>query len=153
MRVLVTGASGFIGSRLVPELIQRGHEVFCISRHDGESSRSETDIFWDLASRETPRELPDRIDGVAHLAQARRYRQFPDDAPEMFQVNVAGTAALLEYSRQAGANRPAESSHADFSTVIPTRSIALYKYPEGFHAATIGCVGKRRPSSSMRRLG
>jgi len=104
MRVLVTGASGFIGRRLVPELIRQGHEVFCIRRHDGESSRSETDFFWDLASRETPRELPDRIDAVAHLAQARRYRQFPDDAPEMFQVNVAGTAALLEYSRQAGAS-------------------------------------------------
>src|SRR5947207_1008741 len=104
MRVLVSGASGFIGSRLVPELIQQGHEVFCIRRHDGVVPRSETDIFWDLASREPPRGLPNHIDAVAHLAQARHYRQFPDDAPEMFRVNIAGTAALLEYSRQSGAS-------------------------------------------------
>jgi nucleoside-diphosphate-sugar epimerase len=104
MRVLVTGGSGFIGSRLVSGLIQQRHEVFCIRRHDSVSPGAGTDIFWDLASRETPRGLPDRIDAVAHLAQARRYRQFPDDAPEMFRVNVAGTAALLEYGREAGAS-------------------------------------------------
>src|ERR1700683_5009474 len=38
--------------------------------------------------------------------------------------------------------------HADFSTVIPTRSTALYKYPEGFHSATKGCT---LPAESVAR--
>jgi UDP-glucose 4-epimerase len=104
MRVLVTGATGFIGSRLVPRLIEQGHEVFCIRRNDSIGPRSKTDIVWDLASLEPARGLPDHVDAVAHLAQARHYRQFPDDAPEMFRINVGGTAALLEYARQAGAS-------------------------------------------------
>ena len=33
MRVLVTGATGFVGSRLVPELIDRDHEVRAMTRH------------------------------------------------------------------------------------------------------------------------
>src|SRR5947207_14867510 len=104
MRVLVTGASGFIGSRFVHRLTEEGHDVFCVRRDDAGRSTSGTDVFWDLESPVTPRDLPDRIDAVAHRAQARHYREFPDDAPEVFRVNVAATAALLEYGRQARAS-------------------------------------------------
>ena len=104
MRVLVTGASGFIGSRFVHRLTEEGHDVFCVRRDGAGRSTGGTDVFWDLESPVTPCDLPDRIDAVAHLAQARHYRNFPDDAPEMFRVNVNATAALLEYSRQARAS-------------------------------------------------
>ncbi len=33
MRVLVTGATGYIGGRLIPQLLDRGHEVRVLVRH------------------------------------------------------------------------------------------------------------------------
>src|ERR1051326_2684191 len=104
MRVLVTGGSGFIGRRLVYKLTKEGYDVVCVRRKGGEAPSCGTHVSWNLENPALPRDLPDRIDAVAHLAQARHYRQFPDDAPEMFRVNVAATAALLEYSRQARAS-------------------------------------------------
>jgi UDP-glucose 4-epimerase len=104
MRVVLTGASGFIGSRLVRKLSQMGHEIFCVRRHGGVAPSCGTDVLWDLASPAIPQDLPARIDAVAHLAQARNYRNFPGDAVEMFRVNVAGTAALLEYAHRARAS-------------------------------------------------
>ena len=35
MRVLVTGATGYIGGRLVPRLVAAGHHVVCLARHPG----------------------------------------------------------------------------------------------------------------------
>ena len=39
MRVFVAGASGAIGSRLIPQLVERGHEVVGSSRSPGKSDR------------------------------------------------------------------------------------------------------------------
>lgn len=33
MRLLVTGATGYIGGRLIPQLLERGHEVRVLARH------------------------------------------------------------------------------------------------------------------------
>jgi nucleoside-diphosphate-sugar epimerase len=42
------------------------------------------------------------LDAIIHLAQSRHYREFPEHAKDIFDVNVDGTFQLLEYARQAG---------------------------------------------------
>jgi nucleoside-diphosphate-sugar epimerase len=61
-------------------------------------------VRGDLAGSRLPEELPDRIDGVVHLAQSMRYREFPDGAEDVFLVNVQSTFRLLDYARRAGAS-------------------------------------------------
>jgi UDP-glucose 4-epimerase len=138
MRVVVTGASGFIGSRLVRKLSQMGHEIFCVRRHGGGGPSCGVDVLWDLACPVMPQDLPARIDAVAHLAQARNYRNFPGDAVEMFRVNVAGTAALLEYAHRARASvfclissgtvyEPYSGEIGEEAAVAPTRYLGASK--------------------------
>lgn len=102
MRVLVTGATGLIGKRLV-ERLAPGSEVFALVRQAGGELEGVERIQLDLSQPLDPAALPRTVDAVAHLAQSERYRDFPDGAMDLFAVNVQSTAALLEYARRAGA--------------------------------------------------
>ena len=103
MRVLVTGATGLIGSRLVERLAPE-HEVFALTRRPAPPADGVEWIRADLTQPLDAARLPEAIDAVAHLAQSDRYRDFPDGAMDLFAVNVQSTAALLEYARGAGAS-------------------------------------------------
>lgn len=102
-RVLLTGATGFIGGRLLSRLRER-HEVHALRRAGTQATEGVTWIEHDLAQPLDAAALPKRIDAVVHLAQSRLYREFPEGAADVFAVNVASTHALLDYAREAEAN-------------------------------------------------
>lgn len=101
MRILITGAAGFIGHPLVEHLTQ-SHEVFGLSRRPSAPARS---IQMDLSEGLDVAALPPRIDAVMHLAQSEHFREFPERADHIYAVNVESTFRLLEYARRAGASR------------------------------------------------
>jgi nucleoside-diphosphate-sugar epimerase len=100
MRVVVTGATGFIGSRLAGALAARGDQVWSVVR-SARSAPAGCPIVWDLTDARQPAGLPDTADVLVHAAQSRNYRNFPADAPEMFSVNVAATERQLEWGAKA----------------------------------------------------
>jgi UDP-glucose 4-epimerase len=102
MRVLVTGATGLIGSRLV-ERLAPANEVFALARRGGRELDGVDWIRQDLSNPVDLGALPAKVDAIAHLAQSERYRDFPDGAMDLFAVNVQSTNALLEYARGTGA--------------------------------------------------
>ncbi len=103
-RILITGATGFIGSHLI-KLVQGRDEIIILSRRRPDTLLG-SGIAWlggDLSERLDFSKLPDKVDVVIHLAQSRFYRQFPERADDIFDVNVQGTFRLLEYARHAKA--------------------------------------------------
>jgi UDP-glucose 4-epimerase len=102
VRILVTGATGFLGQAMLPLLTQRG-DVVALHR-PGSRPLGSDGVRWigqDLAGPLSD-ELPDRIDAVFHLAQSRRYREFPDGAVDVMEINTMATTRLLDYCRRAG---------------------------------------------------
>ena len=67
MRILVSGSSGLIGSRLVPSLKAGGHDVVRLVR--GEASGND-EIHWDPQAETIDREALGGLDAVVHLAGA-----------------------------------------------------------------------------------
>jgi UDP-glucose 4-epimerase len=102
-RVLITGASGFLGRAFVTRFADR-YEFIALGRTPP-GSRSASRATWVKADLRAPlplSRLPARIDAVAHLASLRS--PSPDHGvEELFAVNAGSVAALFEYARQAGA--------------------------------------------------
>ena len=101
MKILITGAAGFIGGHLIDHLAS-SHEVHAVARQPLPTS----EVHWirhDLTQPLEQANLPKTIDAVIHLAQSRYYREFPDHANDIYAVNVHSTFMLLEYARKSGA--------------------------------------------------
>lgn len=60
--VLVTGASGFVGSRLVPALLEQGHHVRAMTRHPDSYDGGGEVVYGDVADRDSLRAA---LDGMA----------------------------------------------------------------------------------------
>ncbi|MCH8838441.1 MAG: TIGR01777 family protein [Candidatus Marinimicrobia bacterium] len=65
MRIVVTGASGFIGQALVPRLRQENHQVLRLVRRP---PTEKDEVYWDAATAHWDADQLDGIDGVVHLA-------------------------------------------------------------------------------------
>jgi len=104
MKLLVTGANGFIGRHLISHLSQ-AHEVFALvrDRHQSFPDERVSVIATDLGSALEPNDLPTKIEVIIQLAQANAL--FPDGANELLAVNTGSTQHLLDYGRLAGAKR------------------------------------------------
>jgi len=127
MRVLVIGASGAIGTRLVPQLIDRGHEVIGTSRAprnvDHVHELGARPIVLDLRDPSAVREavLMTAPDAIVNEATALADVQFSKNLDRSFvqtnRIRTEGTEAVLAAAREAGVSRVVAQSFASLRYV------------------------------------
>lgn len=101
--ILITGSNGLIGQELMEMLKQsESYRIFGAGRSN---NGGKSDIFLDLSTDWSDDILPKRMDVIIHLAQSEKFRDFPESATEVFQVNTVSTLKLLEYARKSGAKK------------------------------------------------
>lgn len=124
MKILITGASGFIGSHIAEEALCRGWEVWCAMRRSS-SRRYLTDprlhfIELDLSSETQLEEAlrPHRFDVVIHAAGATKclHRE------EFFKTNTEGTSHLVAALKKTGVGRLVMMSSLSVINSIPAEA-------------------------------
>jgi dihydroflavonol-4-reductase len=107
MKCFVTGASGFIGSNLVHELIARGHEVVALLRPGSDERGLKAAKFervtGDTSDRVALQKAMRGCDWCFHVA-ASYHLWLPDYAP-MYAANVEGTCNVIEAAMAADCSR------------------------------------------------
>jgi len=149
-RILVTGGAGFIGSHLVPALIDRGDEVTVFDNFDpfyperlkrrgldGRARLVVGDIRDASALERAFREARPEI--VVHLAALAGVRPSLERPADYIDVNVRGTTCVLAAARDAGVRRfllGSSSSVYGAKAMPPFREDARIDSPESPYAAS-----------------
>jgi nucleoside-diphosphate-sugar epimerase len=113
VRVLVTGAAGFIGRWVVADLLARGHAVRPVDslvqgdpanldEFAGDPNLEPLQV-GDVRDREACLRWADGVDAIAHLAASISVQDSIDDPAETVDNDVMGTFSVLEAARAAGA--------------------------------------------------
>lgn len=139
MRALVTGGAGFIGSHLVDQLIESGHEVRVIddlstgrlmNLHSGaefiKASIGHVDILTAIMGG---------VDVVFHVAALPRIQRAIDEPQLTHAVNVTGTLNVLEAARRNKIRRIVYSSSSSVYGKNGVMSENMCAEPRSMYAA------------------
>ena len=94
--LLLTGATGLVGSRLLPRLVEDGFECRALIRNDVALPPGTTAIRGDLADPSTLRTAVEGVDAVVHLAAFFRTQ----DEAAIWRANLDGTRNLIAAVQQ-----------------------------------------------------
>lgn len=98
-KVLVTGSEGFLGKYLVEALIGAGYQVYGLDCKEGKGNEGDRKSFFiqgDIRNKDMVLRALEQVDFVVHAAAA--LSQFQSDEKNMREINVTGTANLLDAS-------------------------------------------------------
>jgi nucleoside-diphosphate-sugar epimerase len=142
MKVLVTGATGFIGGHLVRHLLAQGHGVRALTRRRAGSedrvaplAEAGVELAWgEVTDLGSVRSAVQGVEAVFHLAAVRDKWGTPESLYR--EVNVGGTHHLLEAVAETGAER-----------FVYCSSVGVARYPGNLAADET--LPFREPSSQV----
>ncbi len=105
-KVLITGATGKVGTRFVPRILAKGYDVRILARDAAKASAlaelGARVVIGDLNNTDTLSSAAEGIDAVIHMAA---YYSTTNDNEGIIRANHAGTTALANASMAAGVKR------------------------------------------------
>lgn len=95
MKVLVTGATGFIGDVLVGMLLEKGHTVHALSTRKNASVKGATTFYWQPDTFEMDAAALEGVEGIIHLAGATVSKRWTTNYKQEIYDSRTRTAETL----------------------------------------------------------
>lgn len=143
---LITGVNGLIGSNLANALLENNWQVFGVGRRSSALNEKIKYTELDLSREWSDAKLPSSVEAVIHLAQSPHYRDFPNSAESLFNVNTVSTLRLLDYARKVNAKTFILASSGgvyeesdEYLTEDNHKVISFAKHNSNFYVASKVC--------------
>jgi len=134
-KILITGANGLLGRHAV-KMLTGENEIHALVHKLPQDPIPGVEYYpYDFNSDWFTDKLPKDIHTVMHLAQSELFREFPEHALDVFQVNVTSTVKLLDYARLVGAKK------------------FIFTSTGGIYDTSMGTVNENTPINTLGKLG
>ncbi len=158
-RIVVTGAPGYIGQFVVPELVNRGHDVLACT-HSTPAEGDAPTATIDVTRVDSMRSVFEQGDIVVHLA-ARTGPGHMEDPVHDLEINALGTLNVLTAAHAADAARVINLSSYEVygcteSCTLTEDTLAWPRHPyaasclTGEHYAAVFCKSYGLPTANLR---
>ena len=100
--ILVTGGAGFIGSHLCEQLVKDGHNVISLDNYfTGTKDNHVSGVdYREGHTKDIEKHITEKPDMVYHLGEYSRVEQSFNDVPTVWDFNIIGTFAVLEFAKK-----------------------------------------------------
>lgn len=100
--MLVTGGAGFVGSHLCERLVKDGHKVISLDNYFTGSRENHMPgvLYREGHTKDVETLIPESPDVVFHLGEYSRVEKSFEDIETVWDLNTAGTFAVLEFVRR-----------------------------------------------------
>ena len=116
--ILVTGGAGFIGSHLCERLVHDGHKVISLDNYftGSRDNHVEGVEYREGHTKDIAALVPETPDIIYHLGEYSRIAKSIEEPQVVFDLNMAGTQAVVEFWRAKGCKLVYAGSSAIFES-------------------------------------
>lgn len=102
--ILVTGGAGFIGSHLCERLVAQGHRVISLDNYfTGSRDNHVAGVeYREGHTKDIEKSIPEKPDLIYHLGEYSRVEKSFEEPALVWELNTAGTFAVVEFWRKRG---------------------------------------------------
>lgn len=142
--MLVTGGAGFIGSHLCERLATLGEKVISLDNYfTGLKANHFTGVEYRHGhTKNIERFMPERPDIIYHLGEYPRVEQSFDEPALVFDLNIVGTFAVLEFCRKRKIKIVYAGSSTKFSDGGSGRDISPYAWMKATNVELVKNYGR-----------
>ncbi len=119
--ILVTGGAGFVGSHLCERLVKDGHTVISLDNYFTGSRENHVPgvDYREGHTKDIEKHIPETPDIIYHLGEYSRVAKSLEEPERVHDLNMSGTAGVLEFLRKCGGKLVYAGSSTKFADARP----------------------------------